>query len=247
MDRESAWELCIAGMGGIAYGRRAAERLKLGPVEAVRFAGDPRRPRAPFDEFFAGDCAPAAALAAIAGLGPAAEHYITVLSERADLAAGYAAGGYDLTHVELLMARDLRDLPPPAPDIAVRLVSEPDEAAWLNANDPEDIGWIVRENLADQRVRHYAVLIDGQVACRGRNFRVSPDHGFASRVFTSAAYRRRGLARALMLRLLEDERERGASWSVLTASQAGGPLYAGLRYRALGTLQIFEPRPVGPA
>jgi predicted acetyltransferase len=63
---------------------------------------------------------------------------------------------------------------------------------------------------------------------------------YVSRVYTAEAHRGQGLARALMTRLLADNRARGARWSVLTASQMGEPLYARLGYRALGTILIFE-------
>lgn len=55
------------------------------------------------------------------------------------------------------------------------------------------------------------------------------------------AQRGQGLARALMARLLADDIARGARWSVLTASRMGERLYAGLGYRTLGAILIFEP------
>lgn len=61
-----------------------------------------------------------------------------------------------------------------------------------------------------------------------------------SRVYTAETHWGQGLARALMLRLLADDRARGARWSVLTASRMGAPPYTRLGYQALGTVLIFE-------
>jgi predicted acetyltransferase len=63
-----------------------------------------------------------------------------------------------------------------------------------------------------------------------------PIHG----PLAAETHRGQCLARALMARLLADDRTSGARWSVLTASRMGEPLYARLGYRALGTIFIFE-------
>lgn len=244
IDRETVWSLCIDGFGGTAYARRVARRGWAGPLELLRF-DDPARPGGPFDEFFARACDPAEALAALAAARPVAEHYLTALDDRPGLLEGYRRGGYRLSHSEQLMARALSD-PPAPPDAPVLLARDPDQAAWLNAHDPQGLAWIQPDNLADPRTAHYALIADGRPAARGRCQQLDRAHGYVSRVYTAEAYRRRGLGRALMRRILADEHARGARWSVLSASAQGVGLYAGLGYHSLGTLHVLVPDVPGP-
>jgi GNAT superfamily N-acetyltransferase len=242
MDRETAWELFITGFTGTAYARRVATRFRAGPVEAVHFAGDEDRPREPFHEFFARACVPAAALAAIAAARPLPEHYITVLEDQAGLVDAYTAEGtYRLSHSEALMVCDLSAAAVQPPDLAVTIARTAEEAAWFNANDPQGIAWIIPENLADPTMPHYAIVDGGRLVARGRNLWVDADQSYVSRVFTAESHRRRGLAHALMRRILADDIDRSARWSVLTASGMGEQLYTRLGYRSLGTIHIFEP------
>ena len=240
MDRDIAWTLSIQGFIDTAYARRVATRLAAGPLLAVRFT-DPARPRGPFDEFFVRDCAPAEALAALAAARPLPEHYVTVLEDRPDLVPAYARGGYQLSHREQLMACDLDRARLPPPDVEAMVAATAADADWLNAHDPQRLRWINDDHLADPQISHYALIVDGLPAARGRNVRLDQTYSFVSRIYTAEPYRRRGLARALMLRVLADDRARGARWSVLTASVMGESLYAALGYRALGTIAIFEP------
>lgn len=87
---------------------------------------------------------------------------------------------------------------------------------------------------------HYTIVREGRLLARGRNLQLDANHSYVSRVYTAETHRGQGLARALMLRLLADDRARGARWSVLTASRMGELLYARLGYQALGTILIFE-------
>jgi ribosomal protein S18 acetylase RimI-like enzyme len=240
MDREGAWDTFIEGFTGTAYARRVGTRFRAGPLDAVRLF-DEDQPGEPFEEFFARACAPAEAIAAVTAARTLAEHYITALDDRPGLVAAYADGGYRLIHSEALMLCDLAASEPEEPGHEARLVRDAAEAERLNASDSQGITWILPENLADDRMRHYVVSVDGKLAARGRNLRLDAARGYVSRVYTAEAYRRRGLARALMRRLLADEQERGARWSVLTASGMGQGLYAELGYRALATIHIFVP------
>jgi GNAT superfamily N-acetyltransferase len=241
MDTATAWSLFIAGFTGTAYARRVARRFRAGPLDAVRFAGDEDNPREPFDEYFVARCAPEVALAAVAAAAPLAEHYLTVLEDRPGLELAYARGGYRLSHSETLMACELAAAQVVASDPAVLHVQSADEAAALNAADPQGISWIVPDNLADPRMAHYAILRDGQPVARGRSFRLDAAHSYISRVYTAETHRGQGLARALMARIRADDIARGARWSVLTASGMGERLYLSLGYRPLGTIHIFEP------
>jgi GNAT superfamily N-acetyltransferase len=245
MDAAIAWSVFIAGFTDTAYARRVAKRFRAGPLDAVRFAGDEEEPGEPFEEYFVQGCAVEAALAAVAAAAPLAEHYLTVLEDQPGLEQAYVRGGYRLSHSETLMACDLATCSVPATDEAVLLVQSADEVAVLNAADPQGIAWIVPDNLADPRMAHYAILRDGQPVARGRTIRLDPAHSYVSRVYTAETHRGQGLARALMARILADDRDQRIRWSVLTASGMGERLYRRLGYQALGTILIFEPAEAG--
>lgn len=68
------------------------------------------------------------------------------------------------------------------------------------------------------------------------------DSTWCSNLYVRPTHRRRGIGKALMIRMLRDDRARGASRSVLLASHAGALLYPHLGYEQLGQLLIFAPR-----
>lgn len=247
MDATTAWDLFIAGFTDSGHAQRHATRFRAGPLEAVRFAAG-ELSGTPFEEFFVRDCDPAAALAAVAAYQQLPRHYLTVLEDRSGLRETYERGGYRLDDTETLMVCDLAALAPLTPSPGVTLLRE-EEADWHNCNDPQGTRWALPENLADPRMAHYAITLrvscanvrDEQIVARGRNLWLDARHSYVSRVYIAEAWRGQGLARALMARLLADDIARGARWSVLTASRMGEWLYAGLGYRALGTILIFEP------
>lgn len=243
MKAATAWELFIAGFTDSGHARRHATRFRAGPLEAVHFAAG-ELSGTPFEEFFVRDCDPAAALAAVAAHQPLPRHYLTVLEDRSGLRETYERGGYHLDDTETLMVCDLAKLAPLTPSPDVTLLRE-NAADWHNRNDPQGTRWALPENLADPRMAHYAIVRDGQFVARGRNLWLDARHSYVSRVYVAEAWRDQGLARALMARLLADDIARGAGWSVLTASRMGERLYAGLGYRALGTILIFEPNEGG--
>ena len=68
------------------------------------------------------------------------------------------------------------------------------------------------------------------------------DSTWCSNLYVRPTQRRRGIGKALMARMLRDDRARGARRSVLLASHAGALLYPHLGYEQLGTLLIFAPK-----
>lgn len=66
--------------------------------------------------------------------------------------------------------------------------------------------------------------------------------GWVTDVWTELEFRRRGVARSLMARLLEDDREQGFAASVLLASHTGALLYPTVGYRKVGKLLMYAPK-----
>jgi GNAT superfamily N-acetyltransferase len=241
LDRETTWALFVAGFTGTAHARRFGTRLARGPVRGMRFTGGEERPNEPFDDFFVRAADPAAALAALTALNPLTEHYLTVLDDRPGLVADYEDGGYRLSYSESLMVRDLRSVEPEESNLETVVARAKADADWLNAHDPEGLRWISPDNLTDPRMSHYSVIVNGRPVARGRTLRVDADHCYVSRVYTAESLRRRGLGRSLVQRMLADDANRGARWSVLMSSAMAVGLYAGLGYQTVGTTRIFEP------
>jgi GNAT superfamily N-acetyltransferase len=68
---------------------------------------------------------------------------------------------------------------------------------------------------------------------------------WCSNMYVEPAYRRRGIARAMLCRMLRDDREHGARQAVLLASHTGAKLYPVVGYRQIGTLLLFTPPKTG--
>jgi len=68
------------------------------------------------------------------------------------------------------------------------------------------------------------------------------DSRWCSNMHVLPAYRRRGIARAMLSRMLRDDRQPGAKANVLTSSHIGAMLYPLLGYEHLATLYVYKLR-----
>ena len=102
---------------------------------------------------------------------------------------------------------------------------------------------ILPEHLvAEAPLRCYAGLVDG--APVGWVSSVDLDGiSWCSNMYFKAEYRRRrGIGRALMAKMLRDDRKYGSQLAVLTASHTGTLLYPRVGYREIGTLLVYTPK-----
>jgi GNAT superfamily N-acetyltransferase len=65
---------------------------------------------------------------------------------------------------------------------------------------------------------------------------------WCSNMYVLESHRRRGIGRALLARMLRDDRRHGAAASVLLASHAGARLYPVVGYEQIGELLAYSPR-----
>jgi GNAT superfamily N-acetyltransferase len=65
--------------------------------------------------------------------------------------------------------------------------------------------------------------------------------GWCTNMGVAEPYRRRGIARSLMVRMLRDDRAAGACHNVLLASHSGSKLYPTVGYRQIATLYLYTP------
>jgi predicted acetyltransferase len=61
-------------------------------------------------------------------------------------------------------------------------------------------------------------------------------------MYVKERFRRRGIARAMLSRMLRDDRAAGAIAAVLLSSHTGAMLYPVVGYEQIGTLLLFVPR-----
>ena len=113
--------------------------------------------------------------------------------------------------------------------------------------------WVIRKMLAGAYLAWFAVAPDKTIAAGlGLWLMDWPPHmvgpgarrGNILNVYTSAAHRRRGLARQLMQTALEWCREHGIRAVILHSSDEGRPLYKALGFRPTNEMRIvLDPKP----
>jgi ribosomal protein S18 acetylase RimI-like enzyme len=242
VDVATAFAVFLDSFTVIPSRRSISTRRQAGPLPVIHSDYLWHCQRRITDDFFIHSCSPTDALAAVRAYQPVPLHYLLVIDDQAEALAAYLAAGYQLGYTEYLMARSLADLPPRDARSPVRLIRGDDDAAQANAADAEVEPWVRPGNLESPTIYHYAIMLDGITAARARSWNYA-DHGsYITHVFTHPAYRRRGLARAVMLHLLHDCAARGETESLLVASDEGDLLYRSLGYERLARLLVLEPK-----
>jgi GNAT superfamily N-acetyltransferase len=153
--------------------------------------------------------------------------------------AAYKALGYRLLATEGFFVQRLKRIPKPPSPVTIERVRTPELAARL--------GKITRTRpiaddlLGDDAPFRQYVAIDGN-AIVGRVRSVDAAGAtWCSDMYVDHSHRRHGIGRALLARMLRDDRARGSTCSVLTASHTGALLYPRVGYERIGTLFMFVP------
>jgi GNAT superfamily N-acetyltransferase len=160
----------------------------------------------------------------------------------APIRARYKALGYRLGATEALMVHPLRRIPKADGPLPVQRVTTPElaarvaKAARSRQSLPEHLG-------PDSPLRLYAATDGERVVGWVRSIVVGGDSDgtWVSNMFVDPSYRRRGIGRSMLARMLRDDREHGATHSVLAASHAGALLYPTVGYEHVGELLLFTP------
>ena len=147
--------------------------------------------------------------------------------------AQYNELGYRALSTEWLFIHDMKDIPDFESDPQVRLVSDQDVLSHINqiASQPRKL---------QPGSRLYSAWDEGQdfgwvtsVPYR--------DSAWVANLYVHREFRGKGFGRALMSKLLNEDRENGVKQSVLLASSDGARLYPHLGYQQIGILQMFCP------
>jgi GNAT superfamily N-acetyltransferase len=156
------------------------------------------------------------------------------------LRADYKALGYRLVTTEPMMVHLLTEIPHvDAPAVIARVMTPALAERLAKAARARQM---LPDHLAPNApLRQYVALIEEELVGWARSIVVG-DATWCSDMYVKPAFRRRGIARALLSRMLHDDRASGAKLSVLLASHTGAKLYPVVGYRQVGELLIFTPK-----
>lgn len=166
-------------------------------------------------------------------------------SAQTRLRADFKALNYRLISSEPLMVHSLTNIPFVETGIPITQVLEAELADRLAkaAGSRQILPSHLTENAP---IRQYVAEVEGQLVGWVRSICVKGKAGVTatwhSNMFVEPAFRRRGIARSLLWRMLQEDRAHGAKQAVLLASHAGAKLYPLLGYEQIATLLIFTPK-----
>lgn len=156
------------------------------------------------------------------------------------LREGFKALNYRLGGTEPVMVHELKRIPRfNSPVKIVRVTTENlaermNKAARFRQILPEHLG-------TNTPLRQYAALVKDKPVGWVRSIDVAQATWCAD-MYVVPEFRRRGIARAMMARMLRDDRAQGSELAVLTASHAGAKLYPLVGYKQIGTLMLYTPK-----
>jgi len=176
---------------------------------------------------------------------PATGFAVCVL--RCDAEDGKAAiarmkqSGYRYMRSEPLMVRGTSDVPLPSASVAVRRVSTAAEAATVAKFMGHRVTTESELTEDPPTCRVYLAETDGKIVSYARSVDSILESAYLAGMYTDAAYRRRGIASAVLSTALVDDARFGARFNVLLASRAGEQLYLSTGYVVLAHLYMFMP------
>jgi GNAT superfamily N-acetyltransferase len=157
-----------------------------------------------------------------------------------DIRREYKALGYRLLVTEPLMMHSLKRIPKFEPPAKVTIEQVLTQELADRVNKAARRRQVLPQHLNDPRaLRQYAAVADGKIVGWVRSVKAGPTR-WCSNMYVAPAYRRRGIGRAMLSRMLLDDRKFGARAAVLTASRAGALLYPLVGYEHLATLYVFK-------
>ena len=132
--------------------------------------------------------------------------------------------------------------PSPVPIERVRTAELAERLGKVTRTRPIPIGLLGD----DAPFRQYVALDGEEIVGRVRSVD-AVGATWCADMHVNASHRRRGIGRALLCRMLRDDRARGSKCSVLTASHTGALLYPHVGYERIGTLFLFVPGKAKPS
>jgi GNAT superfamily N-acetyltransferase len=157
-----------------------------------------------------------------------------------DLPAAYKAIGYRLLSTEPLFVHRLERIPRPQSPAKIERIKTAEMAAkYGKASRTRPIP---AEQLGDDAPFRQYVALDGEKIVGAVRSVDAADSTWCSNMYVWPKHRRQGIGRALLAKMLRDDRARGAKQSVLLSSHTGALLYPKVGYEQIGLLYIFAPK-----
>ncbi len=156
------------------------------------------------------------------------------------LRAGFKALGYRLGGTESLMIHRLAQIPLFEAGVTIERVQTAGQAATF-AQTTRTRPLSPEYFLATSPLRQYMAIAGDEGIGWVRSIAVE-NAAWCADMFVKPAFRRRGIARAMLSRMLSDDRAGGAQASVLLAGHTGAMLYPVVGYEQIGTLLVFTPK-----
>ncbi len=152
----------------------------------------------------------------------------------------FKALNYRLNSTEPVMVHRLRRIPRVVDPLPIERVLTAELADRLNKTTR--IRQILPEHLfTDAPLRQYVALENNEPLGWVQSIEVD-SATWCSNMHVVSAARRRGIGRALMCRMLRDDRSYGSQLAVLTATHTGALLYSSVGYERIGTLLFYTPK-----
>jgi GNAT superfamily N-acetyltransferase len=158
----------------------------------------------------------------------------------AALRAAFKEQKHRLMGTEAFMIHRLQNLAPATAPYPVQRVTTEAEADRL-AKAARSRQILPEHLTADPAPMRQYVALDEDRPVGWVGSVVVGDCTWCTNMFVKPEYRRQGIARALLHRMLADDRNAGAAANILLASHAGARLYPTVGYEPLGTLYLFTP------
>jgi GNAT superfamily N-acetyltransferase len=151
----------------------------------------------------------------------------------------YKSLGYRLLATEAFFVQPLKRIPRPPSPVPIERVVTPELAARLGKATRTRP--IANELLSKNApFRQYVALDGDKIVGRVRSVD-SAGATWCAEMHVSESYRRRGIGRALLARMLRDDRACASKGSVLLASHSGALLYPHAGYERIGKVLMFAP------
>ena len=126
-------------------------------------------------------------------------------------------------------------------DLPIRRVTTTLDADEVNSGAGARQIFAEHLTTADSVCRLYAAFDGESPVGWVRSIRTGPETAYVSNLYVLEPYRKRGIGRALMSAMLNEDIKYGIQYSSLAASTAGSMLYPHLGYQRIGTLLLIAP------
>lgn len=161
--------------------------------------------------------------------------------DRQPIIDAYKSLGYRFGGTEAFMVHRLKRIPSvksPARVERVLTKSLADRLAKETGRKTIDDAFLK----TDSPWRQYVAIVDDKLVGWVRSIDAGKGATWCSDVYVKPSHRRRGIGRAMMARMLRDDRKLGVRRPVLLASSAGAMLYPLVGYEQIAELLLFTPK-----